>query len=648
MPEGAVGKVYGLVFAARNGAEPYTWSVAGLPSGFEASSLGEVIGTPTQAGSFPVQATVRDANGKQAIGNFTFVVKPGVITITTDRVGNGRVDEPFSASFAAIGGVPPYQFGILGGSLPPGLSLSTAGALTGTPTVAGTFGFTISATDTTNARGEKAFTMVVQPARLQITTASLGNGAVGAAYAAAVGATGGTPPYSFGASGLPDGVSIDSTTGGISGTPTRPGSFTVNVTVTDRDNQTASKTFTVEITSSIIITTNTIGNMTIGTPVNVGFGASGGQPPYSWSIAGGSLPGGLSMGADGVISGTPNVAGTFSFSVQVTDQNRTTATKGFTVTVTSRIDITTTTFGVGTVRVPYSANLSATGGTEPHSWGVVGGSLPAGLSLSATGAISGTPTESGTFSFTARVTDAATPSQTAERGFTIQIGLPPLSGVTIVLPQNPQSQQQGTVGLTIPAPFPVDLSGTMTLTFQPNAINQADDPAIEFATNGRSVRFTIPAGETRAVPDLPIQIGTTAGTITVSSALTAGGGPVSCPNCQLSQSISVPRAAPVITNVRVTRSATGFTVTLTGFSNTREISQGTFRFVGTNLQTTELVVPLTATFNTWFQSAASLQFGGQFTMTLPFTIQGDTSSVTSLTVILTNAVGASQPSTANF
>jgi hypothetical protein len=404
----------------------------------------------------------------------------------------------------------------------------------------------------------------------------------------------------------------------------------------------------VEITSSIIITTNTIGNMTIGTPVNVGFGASGGQPPYSWSIASGSLPGGLSMGADGVISGTPNVAGTFSFSVQVTDQNRTTATKGFTVTVTSRIDITTTTLGVGTVRVPYAASLSATGGTEPHSWGVVGGSLPAGLSLSATGAISGTPTESGTFSFTARVTDAATPSQTAERGFTIQIGLPPLSGVTIVLPQNPQSQQQGTVGLTIPAPFPVDLSGTMTLTFQPNAINQADDPAIEFATNGRSVRFTIPAGQTRAVPDLPIQIGTTAGTITVSSALTAGGGPVSCPNCQLSQSISVPRAAPVITNVRVTRSATGFTVTLTGFSNTREISQGTFRFVGTNLQTTELVVPLTATFNTWFQSAASLQFGGQFTMTLPFTIQGDTSSVTSLTVILTNAVGASQPSTANF
>jgi hypothetical protein len=610
-----------------------------------------VIGTPTQAGSFPVQASVRDANGKQAVANFTFVVKPGVITITTDRVGNGRVDEPFSASFAAVGGVPPYQFGILAGSLPPGLSLSPAGALTGTPTITGTFGFTVSATDTTNARGEKAFTMVVQPARLQITNSSLGNGAVGVAYAAAVGATGGTPPYAFTASGLPDGVSIDATTGGISGTPTRPGSFSANVTVTDKDNQTASRTFTVEITSAIVITTNAIGNMTTGTPVNVGLSASGGQPPYSWSLANGSLPGGLGIGADGIISGTPNAAGTFSFSVQVTDQNNTTATKGFTLTVTTRLEITTTTLGVGTVAVPYSASLSATGGTEPHSWGVAGGSLPPGLSLSATGAISGTPTESGTFSFTARVTDGATPSQTADRGFTIQIGLPALSGVTIVLPQNPQPQQQGSVGLLIPAPFPVDVSGAMTLTFQPNAVNQADDPAIQFSTGGRSIAFTIPAGQTQAVfrvPNLAIQTGTTAGTITLASTLTAGGGAVNCPNCQLGQSVSIPRTAPVITNVRVARTTTGFTVTLTGFSTTREIAQGTFRFAGSNLQTTELVVPLTATFNTWFQSEPSQHFGGQFTMTLPFTIQGDTSSVTSLTVTLTNAVGASQPSTANF
>jgi hypothetical protein len=206
-----------------------------------------------------------------------------------------------------------------------------------------------------------------------------------------------------------------------------------------------------------------------------------------------------------------------------------------------------------------------------------------------------------------------------------------------VLPQNPQPQQQGSVGLLIPAPFPVDVSGAMTLTFQPNAVNQADDPAIQFSTGGRSIAFTIPAGQTQAVfrvPNLAIQTGTTAGTITLASTLTAGGGAVNCPNCPLAQSVSIPRTAPVITNVRVTRTTTGFTVTLTGFSTTREISQGTFRFAGSNLQTTELVVPLTATFNTWFQSEPSQQFGGQFTMTLPFTIQGDTSSVTSLTVTL--------------
>jgi hypothetical protein len=425
----------------------------------------------------------------------------------------------------------------------------------------------------------------------------------------------------------------------------------VTLTVSDKDNQSASKSFTVEITSSIVITTNTIGNMITGTPVNVGLGASGGQPPYSWSLTNGSLPGGVGMGADGIISGTPNAAGTFSFSVEVKDQNNTTATKGFTVTVVTQLVISTTTVGSGVVGVPYSASLSATGGSEPRSWGVAGGSLPPGLSLDSTGAISGTPTQAGSFSFTARVTDGASPSQTADRGFTIQIGLPALGGVSFQIPQNPQPQQQGNVGFSIVAPFPAEISGTMTLTFQPNAVNQADDPAIQFSTGGRSITFTIPAGQTQAVfrvPNLGIQTGTTAGTITLASTLTAGGGAVTCPSCQLSQSIVVPRTVPVISSVRVQRSATGFTVTLTGFSTTREISQGTFRFVGNNLQTTELVVPLTATFNAWFQSVPSQQFGGQFTMTLPFTIQGDTSSVTSLTVTLTNAVGNSQQATGNF
>jgi hypothetical protein len=113
--------------------------------------------------------------------------------------------------------------------------------------------------------------------------------------------------------------------------------------------------------------------------------------------------------------------------------------------------------------------------------------------------------------------------------------------------------------------------------------------------------------------------------------------------------IVIARSAPVITALRVQRTATGFDVTITGFSTSREITQGAFRFTGTtNLQTTEAVVPLSSTFNTWFQSEASNAFGGQFTLRIPFTIQGDTATVNALTVTLTNGTGNSQPSTANF
>ena len=88
---------------------------------------------------------------------------------------------------------------------------------------------------------------------------------------------------------------------------------------------------------------------------------------------------------------------------------------------------------------------------------------------------------------------------------------------------------------------------------------------------------------------------------------------------------------------------------ITGFSTSREVTQGVFRFAGgTALQTTELTVPLTNTFNAYYQGSTSAQFGGQFSLTIPFTIQGNTTTVNSLTVTLTNGTGTSQAVTASF
>jgi hypothetical protein len=98
----------------------------------------------------------------------------------------------------------------------------------------------------------------------------------------------------------------------------------------------------------------------------------------------------------------------------------------------------------------------------------------------------------------------------------------------------------------------------------------------------------------------------------------------------------------VITSVQATRTATGFNVVVSGYSTTREVTQGLFRFAGTNLQTNEATVALTQAMTAWFQGAQSPQFGGQFVLTIPFTITGDVNSVTQVTVTLTNSIGNSQ------
>jgi large repetitive protein len=479
----------------------------------------------------------------------------------------------------------------------------------------------------------------------------LGNGVIAFPFGAALAATGGTTPYKWSATGLPDGVTLDSGTGAISGTPTKSGTFPVSVQVTDQDNQNASRSFSVEIAAQVSITTATVGPMVVGTPVSTPLAAAGGKAPYSWSVQSGSLPAGISISAEGVLSGTPTATGDSNFTLQVRDANNTAASKSFAVRVVTPVVLTTQTIPAAPFGAAYSTSFTATGGTPPYSWSIVSGSLPAGLTLSSTGTLSGSTTASGTSNFTVQVADAGATPQTVQRAFSLQTQLPDVSGLNVTVPQNPQPGQQSNIALAIGSPYPVEVTGTLALTFAPNAANNSDDPAIQFSTGGRTVEFTIPAGQTQAVfrvPNLGIQTGTTAGTITLATSLQAAGTPVNC-NCQLSQTIVIPRTAPTLSAVRATRTGTGFNIVVTGFSTTREVTQGTFRFAGTtNLQTTELTVALTSTFNTYFQSTAASQFGGQFTLTIPFTIQGDTATVNSVTVVLTNAVGSSQPVTATF
>jgi uncharacterized repeat protein (TIGR01451 family) len=151
---------------------------------------------------------------------------------------------------------------------------------------------------------------------------------------------------------------------------------------------------------------------------------TGGTSPFTWTISSGSLPPGLSINSStGAITGTPTTAGTFSFTVKVTDSASLSATEATSITIVPAPSLTFGTPPGGWTSTVYTDTLTATGGATPYTFSVSSGSLPTGLSLSASGVISGTPTATGTFSFTVKLVDANGQSTTKATSITIAAGV---------------------------------------------------------------------------------------------------------------------------------------------------------------------------------------------------------------------------------
>ena len=339
-------------------------------------------------------------------------------------------------------------FALTAGSLPPGLSMSAPSGsgtvISGNPTQAGTFNFTVKATDgglTSTLAYQITVTVQGPPDQLLCDPADNGGFLISGVCVLPDAVVG--QPYqghlvtshkaggvlSVVAGSLPPGLSLSATFGSsgaiVGGTPTQQVAVDFTVQGTGDQGQPLYQAYSIAVDQNVPLAINppsggTNLGATVGQTFAQDFFVSGGAAPYTWSVAAGQLPPGLTLqttagprDANNELAGTPTQAGTFTFTMRLSDYAGQQATQQFSLTVDPPLQISTTPLPAATVGKPYSRDLPAQGGAPPYSWSVVINinELPPGLTLGTTApdfnnVLTGTPTQAGTFSFPMQVQDS--------------------------------------------------------------------------------------------------------------------------------------------------------------------------------------------------------------------------------------------------
>lgn len=208
------------------------------------------------------------------------------------------------------------------------------------------------------------------------------------------------------------------------GAPTTVSANTsATVTATSVANKNVSTSITITVDAVFEITTFSFPGGTLGVAYAGEVTAGGAATPFTWTITSGSLPSGLTLTTSTstsfvTISGTPTLVGTSTFTLQVTNTGGTSVSQTFSITISPPPPLIVVSGSLidGTVGAAYSDTLQAANGVPPYSWSITSGSLPSGLSLSTAGVISGTPTTTGTSTFTVKITDSSTPTAETATG----------------------------------------------------------------------------------------------------------------------------------------------------------------------------------------------------------------------------------------
>jgi hypothetical protein len=338
----------------------------------------------------------------------------------------GVVDGSYSIQFKGSGGCGPalpYQYRVINGALPPGLSLSSSGVISGKPTQAGGWRFWVELSDEDPPSqswcdpktAEREFEIGILP-RILVGPESAAPGTVGVAYSLPMTAvmkyseTQTGPPsspvaWSISAGALPPGLALGAD-GVISGAPTTAGSYNFTALAVLDPQRSDTKSLTIEVRAPVTISAPLVPRSEVRVPFRLPLTAQGGTEQYTWSLSSGALPEGIELAPDGTISGTPLEAGAFRFTATATDGENRTADYSGVLNVAPRLTIATRLLKWARVGRLYRQKLVATGGVIPKTWKIKKGPLPKGIRFDRRlGILSGTPAKAGRYRVTFEIVD---------------------------------------------------------------------------------------------------------------------------------------------------------------------------------------------------------------------------------------------------
>lgn len=342
--------------------------------------------------------------------------------ISTSEVPDWTQGIAMSLQLEAFGGTGDHTWSDKDGDLTgTGLTLSSEGLLSGTPTATGEIAFTALVADEAMETDDKTFTFMINET-VAITSVALPEWTAGIAFSRLLTCTGGTEPLIWtDKNGDLDGTGLTlSEDGLLSGSPVA-GTVSFTAVVTDHAGAFDEDICSCTINAAVDITTETLPNWTLGHDFSMMLACDGGTGELEWDDKHNNLMGtGLVLRDDGRLWGVPDTVGTLTFTATAHDELNSADEQQLSLTINPALSILTATLPSWTVNQAYSRPLTVSGGTGEISWSVKNSGLDGtGLTISADGHVVGTPTVEGTLTFTAMATDAV--GATAEKGLSLLI-----------------------------------------------------------------------------------------------------------------------------------------------------------------------------------------------------------------------------------